>query len=130
MQIAHGLRIVREIVRNALAREALEVAPAAPPRSRGRSLARVLFEIEPLAQDPEPPGGAEPRASPLRALLAPEPLGLDPEPPASTARRAGVLRALFELEPLAEDPAAPPPPARHRWLDWLFRPEPLDPPRR
>ncbi len=103
MRAAHGLRSVWVNMRNAFARETLGVEPEPPPRARrARSLARALFEIEPLPEDPVPP----PRAS----------------------RGRGALAALLAPEPLPEEPVEPPRPSRLRWLSWLLRPEPLDPP--
>lgn len=102
MQLAHGLRRFGRIVRNAFARETLEVEPEPPPgRHRARTLARALFAIEDLPEDPPPP-------------LAP--------------RRRDALRALFAPEHLPEDPVEPARPSRFRWLAWLFRFESLDDP--
>jgi hypothetical protein len=125
MQLAHGLRKLGHALRNALAREALEVDPETPPRTRrARSLARALFAIEDLPVDPPV---ARPRRRDARA--AREELPLDPEP-APSPRRASILRALVVPERLPEDPPAAPRARRHRWLRWLLVPEPIDPPRR
>ena len=126
MGVAHGLRSAWVIMRNVFAREALEAEPEAPPRAhRAQSLARALFEIEPLPEEPAPPRPR--RRDALRALAARDALGVDPEPP-RPPRGRGALRALLAPEPLPEDPVEPPRPSPFRWLSWLLRPEPLDPP--
>ncbi len=125
---AHGLHRFGQIVRNAFVHESLDIEPEAPPRARrARSLARALFAIEELPEDPQPPAHPS-RRDRLRALAASEELPLDPEAPPRASRGPGVLRALLVPEQLPEDPVEPSRPARHRWLSWLFRPESLDPP--
>ncbi len=127
MQVAHGLRKLGHALRKAFARESLDVDPETPPRTRrARSLARALFAIEDLPEDPPAPRQGR-RRDALRALAAFEELPLDPEAPPE--RRAGILHALFGPERLGEEPPEAPRP-RHRWLSWLLVPESLDPPRR
>ena len=78
---AHGLRKFIEFLRNVFARETLDAAPEDPPRSRrARTLARALFAIEELPEDPPTPPRARWRDA-LRALAASE--ALPPEPPAA-----------------------------------------------
>src|SRR5512133_3777800 len=127
MQVAHALRRVGWMLRNAFAREALELDQEAPPRAkRARSLARALFAVEELPFDPEP---APARGLARASRAGHEELGVEPER-VRPARGRGVLRALFAPERLPEDPPEAPRPARHRWLSWLLVPESLDPPRR
>jgi hypothetical protein len=128
MDFALGLRKCREILRNTFARESLDTEPEAPPRpGRARSLARVLFSVEGLPEDPPPPPRPR-RRDVLRALVAIEELPLDPEPAPRPASGPGVLRALLLPERLDDEPVEPARPSRLRWLAWLFRPESLDPP--
>jgi hypothetical protein len=126
MNVAHALRIGREIVRNLFAREPLGEdtipPPGAPPRP---SIARLLFAPERLDEAPEA-GPRRQRGGLARALFVPE--RLEEEPPGPPrARRPSLARALFAPEPLPEDPPAAPR-RRRRWLRWLVVPEVLDPP--
>ncbi len=72
---------IKNFVRNVFAHETLEEAPlavAAPDRTR--RMAAVLFQREPLAEDPvAPPRPRNPHG--LGALLAAEPLAEDPPAP-------------------------------------------------
>jgi hypothetical protein len=88
-------------------------------------LARERLDEAPAAVEPAPARRAGP--SLLSMLFAPEPLPLDPEPPPKI-RGGGLAAALFAREPLPEDPPAPPRGRRARWLRWLVAPERLDPP--
>lgn len=102
MDVAHALRIGRQVLRNVFARERLDEAPpppAAAPAAAHRPAWRLLFAPEELAVDPEP---------------APPP------------RRIPVF-AIFTPEVLPEEPPPEPSPPRARWLRWLFVPESLEP---
>lgn len=112
--------------RNLFARETLPPAPPPEPlRRTGPGLATFLLAPEALPEDPVRP--SRPRRTILPLLFAPEPLPQEAEAP-PRGRGRGVLSLLFAPEPLGqEEEAAARPRRRGRWLEWLFKPENLDP---
>lgn len=121
----------RGLVRLLVTPEPLPLDPVTPPLRKGGWLA-LLTRPEPL---PEPPpavsGTGEGMSGTGRTglaarLFAPEPIIDLPEAPRPAGPRW--LDLIFRPEPLPEDSPAPPRPHRARWLAWLFAPERIDPP--